>query len=343
MALCRNCQSKVELTPELANFVGWYQAMVKDASPEVQAVMKKFDPRFRSGSANRNEEIEQWYPTDEWMQRLLDMGIVIDDYRSYTGYLSRRWLFYHAENDPEELADMKDFYDLDSDASWDQVLNAGIHFGVKLRTHANQAMDADPQVYGGQLSKDGVFIPFRYKTVYVKNNFILKGAGVPDWVSQELTNRGHGVAPEREIPKDIDVIYLDEKGQPRENANSSGDAGETPTVPRSESNVFEQPASEKSVLLDEFDNSDFDDMPTTENRQKPETKPPVDFPTTPADLEKQLTPEGIEAELTEGISPDRFDKKQQSIDQLGTEEGLRRPKEINKEGVQPEGSTTPPE
>ncbi len=35
-------------------------------------------------------------------------------------------------------------------------------------------------------------------------------------------------------------------------------------------------------------------------------------------------PEGIEAELTEGLSTDPADKVQQLIDQLGTEEGLHR-------------------
>lgn len=47
-------------------------------------------------------------------------------------------------------------------------------------------------------------------------------------------------------------------------------------------------------------------------------------PPSVADLEKQLTPEGIEGELSGGLSPDSFDKAQQLIDQYGTEEGLRR-------------------
>ena len=42
-----------------------------------------------------------------------------------------------------------------------------------------------------------------------------------------------------------------------------------------------------------------------------------------ADIEKQLTSQGIEAEL-EGLSADSFSRAQQLIDQYGTEEGLRR-------------------
>ena len=50
-------------------------------------------------------------------------------------------------------------------------------------------------------------------------------------------------------------------------------------------------------------------------------------PQSVADLEKQLTPEGIEAELSQGLSLERFDKAQDLIDQYGTEEGLRRLRE----------------
>ena len=60
-----------------------------------------------------------------------------------------------------------------------------------------------------------------------------------------------------------------------------------------------------------------------------EDLPARSFESTPspqnvADIEKQLTPQGIEAELTEGLSPERFDKAQRLIDQFGTAEGLRR-------------------
>ena len=48
-----------------------------------------------------------------------------------------------------------------------------------------------------------------------------------------------------------------------------------------------------------------------------------------ADIEKQLTPAGIEAELSEGVSVDSFDKAQQFIDEYGTEEGLRRLREMD--------------
>ena len=51
------------------------------------------------------------------------------------------------------------------------------------------------------------------------------------------------------------------------------------------------------------------------------------------DIEQQLTPEGIESDLTKGLSADRFDKAQQLIDQYGAEEGLRRLREMDPEAA----------
>ncbi len=50
-------------------------------------------------------------------------------------------------------------------------------------------------------------------------------------------------------------------------------------------------------------------------------------------IEKQLAPAGIEAELSEGVSPERFSKAQQLIDQFGTVEGLRRLREMDPEAA----------
>ena len=65
----------------------------------------------------------------------------------------------------------------------------------------------------------------------------------------------------------------------------------------------------------------------------PDMVKPTPAPPNVADIENQLTPAGIEAELGKGLSPDRFDKAQQLIDQYGTEEGLRRLRESDPEAA----------
>ena len=83
------------------------------------------------------------------------------------------------------------------------------------------------------------------------------------------------------------------------------------------------------MLSNDFDDSYLNDVPAQPEPRTPERVPAIDFPTSVADLEKQLTPERIEAELSQGLSPDRFDRAQQLIDQYGTAEGLRRLREMD--------------
>lgn len=52
----------------------------------------------------------------------------------------------------------------------------------------------------------------------------------------------------------------------------------------------EESASEESVLPNDSDNSDFDNIPTQHDPKSPERVPPVYFPKTVVALEKQLTP-----------------------------------------------------
>ena len=210
-------QTPENIQPDFAEFLDEYLPMIADASPEVQAVMKQFEPRFRKRGRGQLE-IERFLPADEWIQKLLDMGITIDNYSDYSGYLNHRDRYWLAHNDPENLIDKKNHLNLNANASWDEFVEAGIWSYVKLNTLANEAMEADPLVEGGTLSKDGVFIPFRLNTIYIQTNgsqvSSQKGAGVPDWVPQELHHRAAGIPPERKIPKYVEVIFLDDAGKP---------------------------------------------------------------------------------------------------------------------------------
>ena len=75
--------------------------------------------------------------------------------------------------------------------------------------------------------------------------------------------------------------------------------------------------------------SDVSASPSDLSRVVEPTPSPSNIP----DIERQLTPEGIESELSEGLSPRRFNNAQQLIDQYGTEEGLRRLREIDPEAA----------
>ena len=189
----------IELTPELEVFVNWYEPMVADAPPEVVDIMRRFDAEYRSKQGYRNRELEEVFPADEWIERLLDMGVKIDSYDDYSDYMEDRWYVYHAAKDHEELQDLKDRHDLDADASFEEVVAASIRENVLFKQLLDQAMANDPKVYGGSFSKEGVFIPIRLNTVYVQPGTIRKGRGVPKWVVHEIRERELGNPPSREI------------------------------------------------------------------------------------------------------------------------------------------------
>ena len=88
------------------------------------------------------------------------------------------------------------------------------------------------------------------------------------------------------------------------------------------------PASEGDIPIDTDTDPPRADVPVSPSDLLDMGKP-TPSPPNMTDLEKQLTPEGIEAELSEGVSTDPFDKVQQLIDQYGTEEGLRRLREMD--------------
>ncbi len=67
------------------------------------------------------------------------------------------------------------------------------------------------------------------------------------------------------------------------------------------------------------------------------------FPQSIADIEKQFSPEGIEAKLTEGLPTAPADKAQQLIDQYGTEGGVRRFKEMGPDAAERFERERPPE
>ena len=287
-----------KIQPELDEFLNSYLPIIADASPEVQAVMKQFEPTFRT--VVRDLKIERFLPADEWLQKLLDMGVAIDTYSHYSGYLNLRYQFWHAHNDPEFLLSMKYRLNLNTDASWDEVVEAGIWNDVKLTTLTDEAMASDPLVEGGTLSKDGVFIPFRANTIYIQTNgsqvSSIKGVGVPDWVPQELHHRAAGIPPERAIPKHVEVIFLDDAGKPVEEKVAQSRAQRFQLEPHLIEGAEPVNASDtESVVQDEPLTNDVDipfepDDGGRPERSRPDADLSADEIPTESDLEAGLIP-----------------------------------------------------
>ncbi len=175
---------------------------------------------------------------------------------------------------------------------------------------------------------------FHFKTVYVQPGTIKKGRGVPKWVVHEIRERELGNPPSREIPDDIDIIYLNEKGQSIKDRVllSGGEGREIEVLSSSGIDTGGALANPDSLgLADDIDNSFPDDVPPSDTTSYEFKKP--NLPQSIADIEKQFSLEGIESELGAALSPERFNKAQRLIEQYGTEEGFRRLREIDPEAA----------
>ena len=105
------------------------------------------------------------------------------------------------------------------------------------------------------------------------------------------------------------IVYLDENDQPIPDwVPPGGDGDEIEGFSSGEIDTALDSASEQSPLADNF--------------EKPKLPESMVAP------EKQLTPAEIEAELSKGVSPERFDKAQELFDQYSIEERLRRLREL---------------
>ena len=133
----------------------------------------------------------------------------------------------------------------------------------------------------------------------------------------------------------VKVAFLPDKGEDtrpgwmrKEAGNRPSESGETESsgAPPAADSV-----SEKGSNEDVSGAPARSDVPLSPSDQ-PDMLKPI-FPQSVVDIEKQLTPEGIESGLSEGLSPDRFEKMQQFIDQYGREEGLRRLRETDPEAA----------
>lgn len=159
----------------------------------------------------RHSEIVCSCECDHLSAYQFDMNVKIED---YSAYLSGRWDIYRAKSDPEELSELKDWHGLADSASWEAVIEADIRSSEKLHTLVKQAQAKDWWVTGGSLGNDGAFIPNRLFTIYVQPGTISAGSGIPKGLVHEIGRWESGAAPKPKIPFYINVIYLNEKGQP---------------------------------------------------------------------------------------------------------------------------------
>ncbi|RKU20638.1 hypothetical protein C6503_05755 [Candidatus Poribacteria bacterium] len=284
-------------------------------------------------------EVDEKYPQREWLQMLFEMGIAIENYDDYSGYMAARRALVELENQPEMWT--SDIFGLPPTTDWETFKKAFINRKIWEYEQFRAAMQADPEVDGGFFTGPGkqTFLPTVPGRVYVKR----KGRGTvlfgePLDEAQQTALIYQGIHPEG-----YEIIYIDDNGQRLTK----------PPLPLTLENVSETPtyAPQDVPMLTEVsatrDSLKTEEIPV-ETQQNEEYKPGRhmdDFDQFLESLndeafiefEKFLTEEfpaefqeynfsekQIERALTESFTPERLQYALEVVNRYDPQEGLRR-------------------
>lgn len=193
----------------------------------VEALMNAFDEKYSSITTKWESEIsnngqryieftladmDAEYPRDEWLQTLLNKGITIDTFKTYSRYLNIR----------SDLI-LKEFYTGDN---WETVRASYIDEEIQNQQRIVEANRANPGLTDWIVVDENA-VPSIPGVIYVQKNDsraniwhtsattasengeILSSEGSELTEKQRLNLLNTGVAP-----KGWDVVYLDEDGNP---------------------------------------------------------------------------------------------------------------------------------
>lgn len=165
-------------------------------------------------------ELDMAYPQEEWIQMLLDRGIVINDYADYSGYMTARghlpWLEAHPEAwhwavPASRLPPTEDVTTLD----WETIRRAYIDQQVYQYETLREARATDPSIGAGIFIDGGqTFLPVREKQVYARLKRYESGSLGYGTLGASLTEEQRFNLFYRGIePEGYDVTYIDYDNQ----------------------------------------------------------------------------------------------------------------------------------
>lgn len=152
--------------------------------------------------------LDERYPQEAWIARVLAQGYTIDGWEDYAGFLTARQNLIRLENTPAAWTSGR----LGISPTNDFETYKAAYMDRKIWEYAQlkDAKLADPQVNGGFFKDAGAFLPFAPQRVYVERvgtGAVFMGTALSDTQKFKLLTQGI-------TPEGYEVIYINGEGTP---------------------------------------------------------------------------------------------------------------------------------
>ena len=298
-------------------------------------------------------EIDEKYPQSEWVQMLLNRGVVIEDFADYSGYLSVRQNLVYFENNPD-IWQSGETGNLPTE-NWETFKASFIDRHIWQYQQLKAVKAADPEVAGGFFvgPDQRTFLPFKPGRVYVskiKRGAFFRGESLTEKQKFDLLIKGIH-------PEGYDIIYLDgndailsevpppitreEIGGKRQNIQVKQTLS-TP-FPSMEGFPVNENYAPQDDFVETFSESSQNTTEEVRTTRKQEEKRRMEFweklTKDDAELERLLTSElqelltddHIKASFPKQFAPQRFEKAFTTLQRYGFKEGLQRIRKTDQE------------
>ena len=156
-----------------------------------------------------NPSTDEKYPQRDWLEMLLNRGIIIENYDDYSGYMAARAALVKLENEPEMWA--SDVFGLPPTEDWETFKAAFIERKIWEYEIFRNAIQSDPEVNSGVFTGPNKqkFLPMKPGRVYVKrkeNGAVFIGSKLGDAQQDDLFYNGIH-------PDGYEIIFIDDNGE----------------------------------------------------------------------------------------------------------------------------------
>ncbi len=299
---------------------------------------------------------DEHYPREEWLQRILDKGIVIENATDYDYYMKSRFYLIQARDNPNRW--QSGLYGVPRVSSQGAYEDAFIERKRWERQVYKDFRAANPNTPGTiyfPASHPDKYLPVTGKMTYVRRN----GPATRTWGTHLTDEQRDALHYQGIHPEGIEIVYVDkdyniltEKPEPYD-PSKDGIVISSKVIPLEEMEHFSETAPNGEPMSD----ADFPDYTDT-HRENSETGHDFDpAAAAQAEFEKfkqQLlqfeefanmtdaeltthienhfmsqipTAEKLESKISEQFNPERFSKAMETLNRYGPEEGIRRLKE----------------